>query len=155
MVDAVVEDGPLERLDDMVLTDDLIEGLRAVTPIEGQRRFERIVVRTAVEDVDVGVLHGQLLNPFDGVGIVDVTLVLVGLQTVGLVGSLRTVQQTRITRIRGKVVVRGGFVRGHDGARRLLVAEKIRTVLFEGLRLDDLVLHARLGHPLIHGKNPS
>ena len=155
MVDAVVEDGPLERLDDMVLTDDLVEGLRAVTPIEGQRRFERIVVRTAVENVDVGVLHGQLLNPFDGVGIVDVTLVLVGLQTVGLVGSLRTVQQTRITRIRGKVVVRGGFVRGHDGARRLLVAEKIRTVLFEGLRLDDLVLHARFRHPLIHGKNPS
>ena len=155
MVDAVVEDGPLERLDDMVLTDDLIEGLRAVTPIEGQRRFERIVVRTAVEDVDVGVLHGQLLNPFDGVGIVDVTLVLVGLQTVGLVGSLRTVQQTRITRIRGKVVVRGGFVRGHDGTRRLLVAEKIGTVLFEGLRLDGLVLHARFRHPLIHGKNPS
>ncbi|BCY24222.1 hypothetical protein KB1_02120 [Cutibacterium modestum] len=132
----------------MILTDDLVEGLRTVTPIEGQWRLWEIVIGDAVR-----IFHDELLNPLDDVG--GILFILASLKTVRLLRGLGTVQQSRIVRIRKKVIVRGRLVGRHDRTRRLLVAEKIRTALFKAPRLDDLALHARLRHPLIHEENPS
>ena len=44
MVDAVIEDGALERLNDVILANNLIEGLRTVTPVEGQWRLWKVVI---------------------------------------------------------------------------------------------------------------
>ena len=48
MVDAVIKDRALERLNNMILTNNLIEGLRTVTPVEGQRKLWKIVIGVTV-----------------------------------------------------------------------------------------------------------
>ena len=48
MVDAVIKDRALERLNNVILTNNLIEGLRTVTPVEGQRKLWKIVIGVAV-----------------------------------------------------------------------------------------------------------
>ena len=74
VVDPVVGQRPLQRLGDVLLPDDVGEGVRPVAPVEGQRRLgpaggrarlaeQRLILRVFDRLLEQGFVHGMHLMP--------------------------------------------------------------------------------------------